>query len=110
MKLYQISIERKVLSEIIRAVNNWRIKDKRYYDLIFALYRAYNNLMLTYDMPITVELTQEQVVSLYSALEHYLTTREFRNAMSDAPLYMGYIVDAMNDVMARLWDSLLACK
>ena len=110
MKLYTIMLEKRLLIEIITAVNTWRIRDKRYYDLLFNLCEARNRLMLTDSLPVAVELTKEEVVSLHSALEHYFTTRTFRNDMSTMPLYMGYIVDAMNDVMARLWDSLLVSR
>lgn len=110
MKMYLISIERGLLQEIITAVHYWRIKDNRYYDLLFILCAARNNLSLVGTLPVNVSLNKEQVVNLHSALEHYFTTREFRNAMITMPLYMGYVADAMNDVMARLWDSLLVSR
>lgn len=110
MKMYLITIERGLLQEIISAVNCWNIKDNRYYDLLFILCEARNRLTLVGTLPVNVSLNKEQVVNLHSALEHYFTTREFRNAMCDAPLYMGYIADAMNDVMSRLWDSLLVSR
>lgn len=110
MKMYLITMERGLLQEIITAVAYWNVKDSRYYDLLYILRAARNNLTLVGTLPINVSLNKEQVVNLHSALEHYFTTREFRNAMITMPLYMGYVADAMNDVMARLWDSLLVSR
>lgn len=110
MKMYLVTIERGIIQEIITAVGYWNIRDSRYYDLLYILRAARDNLTLDGALPISVRLTKEQVVNLHSALEHYFTTREFRNAMLSMPLYMGYATDAMNDVMARLWDSLLVSR
>lgn len=110
MKMYLITIERGLLQEIISAVNCWNIKDNRYYDLLFILCAARNNLSLIGTLPVNVSLNKEQVVNLLSALEHYFTTREFRDAMCTMPLYMGYVADAMTSVMTRLWDSLLVSR
>lgn len=110
MNRFTICIERGILQEIITAVQCWYIKDNRYYGLLYILREARNNLMLDCALPVSIVLTREQVVNLYSALEHYFTTREFRNAITTMPLYMGYVADAINDVMARLWDSLIVSR